>query len=510
MNISLRTQVVTAVVVLALGVVAALSYVVTATGSARESILRLHRDRLSALGENLARRYGSVIGFVAEEQFADSSLAERTELTSLMQRITEEELRDAADISSGFFHSIWKREIAFRPGSPPRDIPPAIARVLQLQVESTLESGSEQWSNTEIGEWNILILTRPVIARRQQVGIAWLAADLNNELSLSWPGDITPFVLLTVLIGIGLAVLFLVNLRNEVDRIQRGLADMSGNIASRLPESPTELGKIAGAINWLAATIVAEQREREELQRSIQHKEKLVSLGKLVAGVAHEIRSPLAIIRTRIQLWQRQLMDHRGKSGEPSATVPGPSMQMVVDELDRIEHIVRKLLYFARKREPKESFTALSDVVSSTMGDLHEKLQAGGVTTHIEQRSVLVAAIDEAEAREILLSLVTNALEAMTGGGTLTVTTLDDERGEHTGFEILDSGPGIDEKTEGSIFDPFFTTKDSGTGLGLSIAYEIVRSYGGSLEHVPSTQGARFKVLLPVWQGRPATVGTTP
>lgn len=498
-NVSLRTQVFVITTILAISLIGAMIYVTETIGRTRESIVRFDRERLSALTDDLSRRYGSVMNFVAPSQAGDTALAERQELTKLLLNITEERLQNAPDVRAGFFHSLWNRQIAdVKPTLPGADITSA-DHYLQVLLQLAIQQRSEQWSHYETGGENFIIMAKPVIARNALVGAAWAVDDLSDEYSASRPFNIAPLFQLALVIGILVSSIFIINLRREVRLIQRGLEDMKKDITQHLPQSQSELGYIASSINGLADTIVAQQAEREALQQAIQHSEKMASLGQLIAGVAHEIRTPLSVIKTRIQLWQRVFGAKKAASKKMQATVLTPSsMNLVVEELDRMEHIVRKLLYFSKQRKLHLAGTNLHELIDSALQTLQESVGHNRVL--VKKTMSLVdplVQMDAVEMKEVILNLFTNAVEAMPEGGEMIVTTGNGRNHTHVSFSVEDSGKPIKPEISKKMFDPFFTTKDTGTGLGLSICYEIVRAHHGTIEYAHGKRGSRFTITLP-------------
>lgn len=497
-NISLRAQVFIIVSVLALGVLSATVFIANAIEGARESIIQLNRDRLSSLTGDLSRRYGSVISFVAPEQFADTALSQRLELTTVLTRITEEELLKAPDAEAGFFHSLWNREVGFATLQTHSSTP--YAHLLGALTQSTVEQRQEQWGHHQSENANYLVVTKPVFARNLLVGVAWAFDDLDDELADVLVRDVTPLLQILVVLGIFLASVFVIFLRRGVAHTQSGLDRLKTDLSFRLPVSRSELGRIASSVNELADTIQKQQREKEELQKAIQQKEKLASLGQLIAGVAHEIRTPLAAIKTRIQLWQRASKGTRTRT--PRTGVTQESMTMVVRELDRMENIVRKLLYFSKERTPKFRDRDLHAVIDSALDVVRHDLRKKRITIRrFYTTGSSMVPMDENEIREVLLNLLANAMEAMPEGGSISITTERTDEGMSVAVE--DSGEGISPAVAAKIFDPFFTTKESGTGLGLSIAYEIIHAHQGFLEYVKVDRaGSRFVLSLPITRKR--------
>ncbi len=499
MYISLRAQVFVIVTILVIGLIGAMIYVTETIGRTRESIVRFDRERLSALTDDLSRRFGSVMNFVAPSQAGDTALAERSDLTQLLSNITEERLKNAPDVRAGFFHSGWNRQLTdVKPVTGGGEIVSA-DHYLQVLLQLTIQQRTEQWSHYESGGENFIILTKPVMARNNLVGAAWAIDDLSDEYASSRPFDVVPLFQIVLVVGIFVSFIFILNLRREVKLIQRGLELMKSDITKHLPESQSEIGYIAASINGLADTIVAQQAEREALQRAVQHSEKMASLGQLIAGVAHEIRTPLSVIKTRIQLWQRAFSAKKPSSKMMQAAVLTPSsMNIVVDELDRMEHIVRKLLYFSKQRKLHFGRTNLHELIDSALETLSESLGKNrvGVEKELLLSDPLMYA-DAVEMKEVVLNLFVNAMEAMPGGGEMIVSTGTGLDESVVTWSVENSGKRIKPEIAKKMFDPFFTTKDTGTGLGLSICYEIVRAHRGTIEYSHGKRGSCFTVTLP-------------
>ena len=498
-NISLRAQVFVIITILAIGLIGAMIYVTETIGRTQESIIRFDRERLSALTDDLSRRYGSVMNFVAPSQAGDTALAERRELTKLLVNITDERLQNAPDVRAGFFHSMWNRQLADeRPRLPGGDVASA-DHYLRVLLQMTIEQRAEQWSHYETGGENFIIVAKPVIARNNLVGAAWAVDDLSDEYAASRPFDITPLFQLAIVVGILFSSFFVINLRREVSFIQRGLEEMKTDITKHLPHSQSELGYIASSINGLADTIIAQQAEREALQQTIQQSEKMASLGQLTAGVAHEMRTPMSVIKTRVQLWQRAFRAKNQHTNKTPVDVLTPSsMNLVVDELDRRDHIVKKLLYFSKQRRLHFSRTDLHELVTSALATLEESIRKNRV--RVTKKLLLDDAsmfIDGAEMKEVILNLFTNAIEAMPPKGEMIITTAAGRNASMVKFSVEDSGKKIKSEVSKNMFDPFFTTKDTGTGLGLSIAYEIVRAHRGTIHYSHGKKGSCFTVTLP-------------
>ncbi len=224
---------------------------------------------------------------------------------------------------------------------------------------------------------------------------------------------------------------------------------------------------------------------------------RLLSLGTISAGIAHEIRNPLTGIRTTIQYILKHL--ERGDSNRESLTAS-------IKELDRIEAVISDFLAYSRPPSPRRRLSDVNRVLSDALALSREYLDAAGVSlvTDLDEGLPLVA-IDSNMMREVFLNIVMNAGNAMRrGGGTLKVSSWLSPRSKRptpTGVRIAfsDTGPGIPEGRSAEIFEPFISGSSKGLGLGLSISQRICKEHGGLISATNNSDGgARFTVILPI------------
>lgn len=278
-----------------------------------------------------------------------------------------------------------------------------------------------------------------------------------------------------------------------------GMIFLGRKISGR-PYSHNEIEKMMALANQSALAIEHARlyQDQEDKLRKLFHADKLASVGELAAGVAHEIRNPLTSIRSTIQYLRKDI------TGQKSTFIDG-----VLEEVDRIDGIVKALLSFSRSSELKVNVVNLEEI-------LHQTILLLG--TEIRNRNILVKeqfgggglkiAADASQMKQVFLNIVMNSIQAMPQGGILTIASGSDDlekgvpaRQQFVWIKIDDTGHGISESDLPRVFDPFFTTKESGTGLGLSISYGIVIRHGGEIKiesrATGEQTGTSFTVRLP-------------
>lgn len=251
--------------------------------------------------------------------------------------------------------------------------------------------------------------------------------------------------------------------------------------------------------------------QMRRMQHELRRHERLATLGQLSAGVAHEIRNPLAGIGTSAQVLLKRFepRDDRARF-----------VQVILDEVARLDRIVTSLLQYARPRTPELRQATLLECVDRVVGLASDAIQQAHVKVEVEVAPRLPAIyIDSDLVTQVLLNVTLNAVQAMPEGGTLRyelrrvrrrrpprgpgrrAEDLPRERGGGTGWiayeqvRVIDTGTGIPRGVLAKLFDPFFTTKATGTGLGLSISQTIMQEHGGSIA-VDSREGRGTTVLL--------------
>jgi two-component system NtrC family sensor kinase len=239
-----------------------------------------------------------------------------------------------------------------------------------------------------------------------------------------------------------------------------------------------------------------------DAQDRLVRTEKLSSLGKLSASIAHEINNPLAGILTFAKLIIRTL--EQGTPDEATRQSLVKHLLLVQRETERCSAIVRNLLDFARERPLAVKDVNVDQVVDEALQLLANQIQIQGVTLEKRLGRPPIVEGDFGQLRQACVNVVMNACEAMTRGGRLAIETraVDAEGKRWVELAFQDSGPGIPPDVLPRIFDPFFTTKERGTGLGLSVVYGIVERHGGKIElRSEAGQGTRIAIRIPARPG---------
>lgn len=277
-----------------------------------------------------------------------------------------------------------------------------------------------------------------------------------------------------------------------------------GLLAASFNDMTRSLRRVKGELHQLTTGLEAKVAERtaelEAAQDSLVRAEKLSSLGKLSASIAHEINNPLAGILTFAKLMIRTV--EHGPVGEADRKTLVKQLELVQRETERCTAIVRNLLDFARERPLQLREVNLNAVVDEALMLIGNQAAIQGVEIVKDVAPLPPVAADFGQMRQSFVNIAINAVEATQKGGQLRVTTRVLPDRDQVEVVFADTGRGIPPEVMRHIFDPFFTTKDKGTGLGLSVVYGIVARHQGTITaESEQGQGSRFTVRLPVARG---------
>ena len=222
--------------------------------------------------------------------------------------------------------------------------------------------------------------------------------------------------------------------------------------------------------------------------------EKLAALGQLAAGIAHEIRNPLTSINILI---------HSLTKNFPSEDSHREDLNVIEEEIDRINEILDRFLRFAKPASPLLERTEVASIFEETLQLIRPRMEKQRIHVQKEFQDLPMILMDREQMKQVALNLLLNAVQAMPRGGTLMLRGQNSKDGQWITISIQDSGVGIPDEDMNKLFDPFFSTKEGGIGLGLSIAHRIIDQHHGKIEvESDPGKGTLFTIWLPIHNER--------
>jgi signal transduction histidine kinase len=391
-----------------------------------------------------------------------------------------------------------------KPFYAPHNFPPELIPASQ-EFERASSKGFVEFERTAVERlWFCRLITLRNESH-QLIGYLLLAqdwTDINKDLRARTMVSVAAALVLVL----GIATIIPLVVRRYVSR---PLAELTEKVTRFSKEGELGRGPAADEVRLLTeefwslddqlvkarADLLERHRRELELERRLQHTERLATIGTLASGLAHEIGTPMGVIRARAE-YLLQFKPPPAKSQE--------GLEIIVGQSDRISRIVRMLLDYAR---PHESVRVACDVRSILEHAL------GLVETEAARRNVavvkelgdkpLIVDCDGDQLQQVFVNLEINALDAMSiNGGTFRVTaeTEDSDCGPRLKITFEDTGTGVLQQHKGSVFDPFFTTKEpgKGTGMGLAVSQSIIRDHNGEITFDSGPAGTRFYVTMPM------------
>ncbi len=247
---------------------------------------------------------------------------------------------------------------------------------------------------------------------------------------------------------------------------------------------------IGGALSFITLKgLEGSQKRLGKVEKELQRSERLAALGKMAAGLAHELRNPLSSIKGLAVVL---------RAGFTAESREAETADILVKEVERLNRSIGELLDYARPEQLKRQEASIPEIINKTVSLVQGDAQSYGIVIHLDTAVDLPKiAADIDKMNQVFLNLFLNAIQAMEQGGRLTVRTAVIAR--TIVISIRDTGVGISEENLGRIFDPYFTTKSDGTGLGLAMSAKIVEEHGGRMD-VTSVLGewTEVRVILPM------------
>lgn len=259
-----------------------------------------------------------------------------------------------------------------------------------------------------------------------------------------------------------------------------------------------------GVTRLMIGQLIKSDREKASLDDSLMQSTKMAALGKLAAGIAHEVNNPLAVIKEKVG-WIRDLLSEEDIQGSENYTEFEDAVRKIDFHVDRAKKVTHRLLGFARRMEPVQEKVDVNKILDETIDFLRNEAHYRNITINTDfYRNLPQTVSDSSQLQQVFLNILNNAIDAVGKDGIIDVTTQYRSSDKEMVVIIQDNGPGIPNEVLTRIFDPFFTTKDvgSGTGLGLSISYTIMEKLGGRIMVASEVgQGTAFTLYLPIKNG---------
>ena len=390
----------------------------------------------------------------------------------------------------------------------------AIGTRVSKEVNQAVLIGGEPWIDRAfvVNDWYITAYEPIKNIEEKIIGILYVGIlekpyiDLRNKVMLTFAGMavLSVVLLLTILFFITSSIIHplkkMVFATNQIaqgdlnQKVKIDFQDEIGQLAQSFNQMTENLKKANEKLMQWGKTLEkrVEERTKElrEMQDSLIQSEKMASLGKMSAGVAHEINNPLTsiLINTHLML-EKTEKNHLFQE----------YLSLIADETIRCTNIVKGLLEFSRQNPPRKVFTDINEIIKRTLQLLEHQaaFQNIRVIKKLDE-SLPQIKVDKDKIKQVFWNLMINAAEAMPHGGTLTLFSQLSGDKKYVEVVFTDTGAGIPQEYLNKLFDPFFTTKGGGTGLGLAVSYGIIEQHQGKIEVKSEPgKGSVFTISLP-------------
>jgi signal transduction histidine kinase len=496
-GLSYRSQLNVLGVLMVFLVLGGLFVIWTAARNTETAIVADNRRSLAESVEALKRGIERRVEFLdAEDRASPLATPESEASRKLLTLVTEMTLQSATGVEGGFytaFGTLVGYAFPTHEGGLKTDIPEAERPVILDVAARCLRSG-EPVDDQIVGVRDVILFRAvPILHGGKREGVAWAMKRLSGLRSAE--GRLSSFATLSLGLGalfcVGFAFYLARTIQAGVEHVKTGLRQVGGDLRHRLVATghSEEIQEIAEAVNRLASQLEAQLAEHKRAEELARHADRLASLGQLVAGVAHEVRNPLATIKLRAQMLMEASDDGRARD----------SCAQILSEIERLDGLVNKLLIFGRTFAVNPSPADLNQVLLDRVQHFEDRAASQGIRleAHLDP-AALPAAVDAPKIVQVIDNLVQNALEAVTPlAGVVEIRS--GMEGNTAWFQVHDNGGGISPELLRRVFDPFVTTKDHGSGLGLSISNEIVQMHNGRISVTSEHgKGSCFRVTLPL------------
>ena len=424
--------------------------------------------------------------------------------------VFKEELYKGRDIGTA---TIFQNDVRISTNVKNADGSRAITTRASAEVAQAVLRRGETWRGRAfvVNDWYISAYAPIRDVQENIIGMLYVGTLERPYRDALWRA-LYVFLGITLL-GVAIVSWVAIILAGRISRPIHAIAESAQRVAEGdyTPQveitSQDEIGHLAGCFNRMVQELALATQELRQWAGSLESRveertaqlkamqgqliqtEKLAAIGKLAAGVAHEINNPLTGILTNSSLILEDLLPDDPRRED---------LQIVVSETLRCRKIVKGLLDFARQTKPQKQALNLNGVIEDVLSLVRNQASFRDIalTTELDPNLSLIMA-DKDQMRQVILNTILNAAEAMPSGGKICVGSALDHKTQHVQVTIRDSGPGIPDEIKAKLFEPFFTTKKSGTGLGLAIAYGIIERHKGTIA-IDSSLGCGTTITIRV------------
>jgi len=497
----LNLAIVTVVIALFLGGISTLA--VSFIDRWKQDVISTHETMTQIIAQQLHQYSEAIINEPAMQSVFDRNSIDAStlyQIDSSLQVLSSIVLSEMVGLEGGFYLDFVNEFVGYSAPSlpPPKPVygpPPRSYDIIKQQVMVSIAENREITKLHEFDPAIFPLTTAPIHIGSKVVGAVWVRIHIERKLPAYRIREVLNIIALVAMTGFFVAVVIFMSLQKRTRDIRLGLESIQSDPSYRFDIHGGTFGFIAESINSLVDNLDQEHRNLQALEKELHQQDKLASLGKLIAGVAHEVKTPLAIIKTRVQLWQQA--DKSIKSSEPIFL---DSLDLVVQEINRLTRLVNRLLVFSKPINTDLATHDLNALMRETVSMLrvdHDKVSF----SESYDENIPSIPMDHQAIKQVLINIITNSIHAAGEESEIKISTGLSSIEGLLSLRIQDNGPGISADILDKIFDPFFTTKKQGAGLGLSISYEIINAHSGKIRFVNEpSDGLTCIIQLPIRQ----------
>lgn len=349
-----------------------------------------------------------------------------------------------------------------------------ILNILEVEVPIFAEGSSDQWGAIKVG-----VSTASLLAAIQ--------ANRTVLLRLGFAG---------LILGILGAVFLARHITNPIKKLVAGTeriskGDFSHNIAIH---SKDEIGELALSFNQMSQRLRQARKRMEEANKKLIQAEKLASIGRMSAGIAHEIRNPLTSVKLNIQ---------KVMISEDMEDLEKDHLEIAQEGIGQIEVFIKEMLNYTRTTDLNLDYFSMAQIVDESVKMIADSLELRNIRIEkVMEEGLPLVKVDADKLRQVLVNLLRNAYESVEKGGNIWISAKRDEgeaKRRQMIVQIRDDGPGIQEKDWETIFEPYYTTKSSGFGFGLANSRKIIEQHSGTIRVTKTkNEGITFEISIPL------------